>query len=63
MLVGFMMMFILMYVWVVMKRMLFVVGIGLWKVGINWVQDVWVMLFGSVKDGMKYFFGVKDKVI
>lgn len=46
-----------------MKRMPLVAGIGPWKAGTNWVQDVCAMLFGSVKDGMKYSSGAKDKAI
>ncbi|KAK4174477.1 hypothetical protein QBC36DRAFT_39122 [Triangularia setosa] len=46
-----------------MKRMPLVAGVGPWKAGTNWAQDVWVMLFGSVKDGMKYTAGGKSKDI
>ncbi|KAK0732502.1 hypothetical protein B0T21DRAFT_369101 [Apiosordaria backusii] len=46
-----------------MKRLPLVAGVGPWKAGTNWVQDVWAMLFGSVKDGMQYSFGSKSKDI
>ncbi|KAK4223987.1 hypothetical protein QBC38DRAFT_34365 [Podospora fimiseda] len=35
-------------------------GVGVWRMGTNWVVDVWQLMFSSVKTGMQYVGKSKD---
>ncbi|KAK3985058.1 hypothetical protein QBC44DRAFT_335735 [Cladorrhinum sp. PSN332] len=35
-------------------------GVGVWRMGTNWVVDVWQLMFSSVKTGMAYVGKSKD---